>query len=96
MLTLSSEESAILFSDCCEECNAALVAEHMSECEEYECAEIYVRKMIEQRTEEEAEAVAEVLESNPDTASRFVWRRFRTEILECLYIPVILRELDFS
>jgi hypothetical protein len=51
----------VFFSlDCCVECNAALVAEHFTEGEMYENANIYVRKITEEHSTEDIQAILEV------------------------------------
>lgn len=46
--------------DCCAACNAALVLETMSECEAYECADIYVRKATDGFKKEQDQVVSQV------------------------------------
>ncbi len=46
--------------DCCVECNAALVAEHYCEGEVYESAKIYVRKITDEHSKEDVQAILEV------------------------------------
>ena len=48
------------FLECCLNCNAALVNEHFSEFEIFERANIYVRKITDQHTQEEVQAILEV------------------------------------
>lgn len=50
----------IFLLDCCVECNAALVAEHFTEGEVFENANIYVRKITDQHNKEDIQVIPEV------------------------------------
>ena len=50
----------IFLLDCCVECNAALVAEHFTEGEVFENANIYVRKITDERSKEDVQVITEV------------------------------------
>jgi hypothetical protein len=54
----------VFLLDCCVECNAALVAERYSEDEVYESANIYVRKITEEHSKEDVQAILEVTDFN--------------------------------
>lgn len=51
--------SDFLAPDCCVECNAALVAEHFTEDEEYENANIYIRRITGGQNKQDVNTVLE-------------------------------------